>query len=213
MISVAYKPPDLHAPRSRDKLLDFLAYPAKDPYGFFDRMKQQHPQLEKYSNKQIAGWILVYNKQMAQEVASSRYGVKLPEGLGAVVTGLSEPTEKTASYNIDYATSKRLGMEVTYRNSHTDGYVAKIYYTNNIPGCKFTGHHLWSFKPVRALSRAVSAIMKDEANWKRYIVFTKRFPVAALFNKHWMNKSTRKKVKEQEARAKMLAEYDEFSFD
>lgn len=212
-----YKEPNLNSPRERNMPKDYLSYPQKDPAGFFDKIKQQHPQLQKYTNKEIAGWIQEYNKQMATEVATSRKGLLLPEGLGAVVTGLCKPTSKTASYNIDYRTSGRIGIAVPYRNHHTNDYLAKISYTNNIPRCRFTNHQIWTFKPVRALSRAVSAMMKNEAAYNRYIVFTKEIPVSGLFNKTWNSKSIRRQVKkqekEQEARLKAMAEYDEFSFD
>ncbi len=208
-----YNSPDLNAPRNRSKLKDFLAYPKDDFYGFFSRLKEQNPQLTKYSNKEIAGCIKEYNKQMAHEVATSRYGVKLPEGLGAVVTGLCTPTEFTIRHNIDYATSMRLGVAVPYRNHHTNDYVAKIYYINDIPRCRFTNHRIWAFKPVRALSRAVSAIMKGEAASGKYIVFKKSLPVSSLFDKRWNIKSIRRKAKQQEAIDKWLANYDEFSID
>jgi hypothetical protein len=209
--------PDLHSPRNRDKIKDYIAYPDKDPYKFFARLKVQYPQLQQYTNRQISDWIHDYNKQMANEVASNRYGVKLPERLGAVVTGLCKPTQRTASFNIDYSTSGRLGTAVPHRNGNTNGYLAKVYYTNDIPRCRFQGHRQWIFKPVRALSRAVSAIMKEEATYSRYIVFTGQLPVSALFNKRWNIKSISRRVKkqkkEQEAWIKAMAEYDELRFD
>jgi hypothetical protein len=204
--------PDLHAPRNRDTPKDVLSYPAKDPHGFFCRLKEQHPQLQKYSNKQIADWIAEYNKQLATDVATNRDGVKLPEGLGAVVTGLSKPPERTTSYNTDYNTSITRCAAVTHRNGHTNGYLAKIYYINNIPRCRFTNHKLWSFKPVRAFSRAVATIMKSDAGYKNYIVFTKTFSVSSLFDKNSMKKTTNRRVREQETRNRWVAEYDEFRF-
>lgn len=208
-----YKSPDLHAPRNRLHVKDFTAYPTKDIHGFFARLKEQYPQLQKYSNKEIAGWIKEYGKQMAHEVATNRYGVKLPEGLGVVITGLCKPTEHTANNNIDYATSKKLGVLVPFRNNHTNDYLVKINYTNNIPRCRFTNHHLWTFKPVRVLSRAVSAVMKGDAPSSKYMTFTKELPVSGLFDKTLIARAARKKVKEQEARVKAMAEYDEFAFE
>ncbi|MCF8450215.1 MAG: hypothetical protein K9G49_10135 [Taibaiella sp.] len=208
-----FNKPDLNAPRNRSKVKDFIAYPKKDIYGFFSRLKEQNPQLMKYSNKEMAGWIQEYGKQMAHEVATNRYGVKLPEGLGVVITGLCKPTEHTANNNIDYATSKKLGVIVPFRNSHTNDYLVKINYTNNIPRCRFTNHQLWKFKPVRVLSRAVSTVMKGEAPSSKYMTFTKELPVCGLFDKTAIARAAKRKVKEQEAMVKAMAEYDEFAFE
>lgn len=210
MKTVAYKAPNLHAPRTRDIARDFLSYPAKDYYGFFARLKEQHPQLAKYSNQKIALWITAYNKAMAKAVVENRDGVQLPERIGYVVTGICKPTPTTASNNIDFAASKRLGANVHYRNAHTNGYIAKIYYTNNVPRCRFTNHNLWTFKPVRALTRAVSAVMKENAGYTKYPRFTKKYTVSAYYDKTKLARCAKRKEKLQKARAKKLAEYDVF---
>jgi hypothetical protein len=204
---------DLHGPRNRSQIKDFLAYPDKDPFYFFARMKQQHPQLSDYSNREIAQWIKLFNEHLAAQVITERKGVELPERLGIVMTGVCKLTDKTAGCNIDYRTSAQVGVTVPYRNNNTEGYVAKIYYTNNIPRCKFKNRNLWRFKPCRALSRAVSEVMKMEGGYKRYMAFTRKSPVSHLFRKPKISKPSRKQINEEETRKKMEAEYDEFSFD
>jgi hypothetical protein len=207
----SYVGPNLHAERKRQKIKDFLGYTDKDLYGFFTRLKQQNPQLEKYSNREIAGWIHEAGKLMAGEVVTQRRGVMLP-GLGAVVTGICKPTKKTAMHNLDYQMSQKLGVEFFHRNAHTDGHVGKIYYTNNIPRCKFKNHQQWTFKPCRALSRAVSAAMKIEGNYRNYIRFSKQLPVHKIFSKDKRRKANWRHVKAEKERLSLLAEYNEFDF-
>jgi hypothetical protein len=208
-----FKKPDLHAPRKRQQVKDFLAYPHKDPYGFFARLKQQNPQLEKYTNKEIGGWITSFNKQMADDVANTRHGVTLPQGLGKVLTGICKPTEVTASNNIDYATSQKLGFQVRYRNGNTDGFLAKIYYINNMPRCRFKKYYQCRFKPCRALSRAVSKVMKTDTGYKQYIHFTQRASVAGMFNKTKRQRPDWRKRKLEALEALSNSNYDEFCFD
>lgn len=109
-----FKSPDLHAPRNRKPAVNLLAYPNNDPYGFFAKMKKDHPDLRQFTNREIAGWLKNYLTLLAHEVIDNRHGVRLPGGLGAVIVGLTKPAENTARYNIDFATSKRLGLQVPY---------------------------------------------------------------------------------------------------
>lgn len=177
-----FKAPDLHAPRARKKPPDLLSDPQKDPTGFFAKMKQMHPHMQQYTNKQIAGWIEEHNKLLAQEIIDNRMGIKLPFGLGRIITGICKLTDKTARQNIDYKTSKSIGVQVPYNNAHSFGYIAKVYHTAYLYRCKFKNHRLWHFKPCRKLSRAVSAVVNN-GDFKKYIYFTKDFTPAKLFSK------------------------------
>lgn len=194
--------PDLHAPRRRVKAIDLLAYPEKDKHGFFAALKTQHPNLQVYTNREIANWIKECNRAFAQEVVSNRQGVKLPEGLGGVVTGLCKLTAKTANNNIDYITSKRLGVVIPHRNLHTDGYTAKVYHVSKITRCKF--------KPCRSLSRAVSSAVKAEGSCSRYIVFPTKQHATELFHKPKISRPSRKEVRNEESKKRLLDSHDEF---
>ena len=207
-----YKKPDLHAPRNRNKVKDFLAYPAKDTHGFFARLKDQHPDLRKYTNREIAVLIEECNKLMAHEVATSWDGVILPEGLGCVVVGAVRISQDAARHNIDYNASKKTGQIVTHRNDHTDGYVAVIKYTNDIPRQKFINHKQWTFKPCRKLKREVAAEFK-KGNFNRYRHFSKWYRASDVFRKRKTHKPTLSEVKAENERIKQLQAYDEFSFD
>ena len=193
-----FKQPDLHAPRHRTKAIDFLAYPNKDTHGFFVKLKKQHPQMEQYSNREIAGWIKVYSKQMALEVVNNRNGATLPGGLGGVVTAVSRPSEMTCSHNVDFKTSKELGFEVHYSNDTSEGMLAKIYYTNKVSRCKLKNYRV-TFEPCRNVKREVAAIMKTERGYNKYWFSSPQSPVTNLFQKVKPPKQTwRNKLKEKE---------------
>jgi len=207
-----FKTPDLHAPRNRKKAINYLAYPNKDPFGFFAEMKQKHPDLRQFTNKEIAGWLKAYLKSFAQEVIDSRRGIKLPGGLGAVMIGLSKPTMKTAGHNIDFGMSRRLGIQVPYLNHHTDGYLAKIYYYNNIPWDRLDIHHLIRFEPCRNLKRAVAAEMKGDG-YRRYMFFGSNMTLRDLFRERKMPRADKLHMNKQADDRVALALYDEFRFD
>lgn len=200
-----FKTPDLHAPRKREKAINFLAYPKKDPYGFFAKMKEQYPDLRQYSNNEIANWIKQYLQELANEVLNNRRGVELPGNLGAIMVGLIKPTRPTMAYNIDFNASRNLGVQVHHSNLHADGFLAKIYYYNNIPRRRLKIHNLISFKPCRKLSRAVSAIMRTEGEYKRYYYFTNHFKIIDLYR--------RRKSPKQVNNTILLEGYDPFAFD
>ena len=158
----------------------------------------------------------VINNTLADEVVTNRNGIKLPGGLGGVVICLSKPSEKTRLYNIDFNTSKQLGFKVPYSNDPTDGNIAKIYYTANVHGGKFRKQYQCSFEPCRKLQRAVSAIMKTELGYKKYLFKSKKQNVASLFHKTKPGKPTwrqKKVIKEEVERQRYLREeYNEFDF-
>lgn len=206
-----FNAPDLHASRNRTPAINFLAYPNKDPYGFFAQMKTDHPDLQQFTNREIAGWLKAYMKLLAQQVIDNRKGVRLPGGLGAVIVGLNKPTGTTERCNIDYNASKQYGFVVAHYNWHTNGYIAKIYYYGNIPRHRLQFHHLIRFKPCRKLQRTVAAVMKNEG-YKKYIFFTSS-SVREMFRKRKLPKAYRMLLKQEAAMKQFLADYDEFRFD
>ena len=214
-----FKGPDLHAPRKRTKTKKIITYPQKDPDGFFAATKKQYPSLAEFTNQQLAGIMKVITNILADEVVTNRHGVKLPGGLGAVVTGTYKPTEKTADYNIDFKTSKELGIQVHYMNWHTYGYMAKIYYTASTYGCKLKSYRV-TFKPCRKLQREIAAVMKTDGGFKRYYPSSSTWPITYSFRKRdplkrtWRQKKAEKEEKKRlEEYRKFLEDYDEFRFD
>lgn len=208
-----FKGPDLNAARQRKDGINLIAYPDEDRHGFFAAAKEQYPSLAELTNKQIAGVIKAILKHYADEVVNNRHGVKLPGGLGAVVTGLSELTNETSQNNIDYNTSKQLGFVVRHLNSQTNGLLAKIYYTANTYGCKLKSYRV-TFKPCRNIKRKVSAIMKSESSYRRYIITHPKWSITNIFRKPKTPKQTWRQKKadreELERQWYLKNEYDEF---
>jgi len=199
-----YTPTDPHIPKFRWKRFDILNNSNKD---FYAAMKQQYPELDKYSNKDISKIIEHYNKRLAQEVINNRNGLKLPDGLGIVVAGACRISRKSAAENIDFKTSDELGQTVIHQNLHSDEYIAKIKYSNELDRHMFDNHHLWFFDACRPLTRTVAAEFKN-GNHKNYIVFTTRQHISHLFRKQKIEKVS---TWSQRKKEKRLEEHDEFA--
>ncbi|MBS1585496.1 MAG: hypothetical protein JSS82_08100 [Bacteroidetes bacterium] len=205
MAVVTFKSPDLHKPRNRQKAINFLAYPDKDPHGFFSQMKQDHPDLAQFANREIAGWLKTYLKGLADEVLNNRKGVELPGNLGVVMIGLSKLPADKKTFNIDFNASRQVGYRVHHHNLHTDGLLAKIYYYGNIPRRRLKIHNLVSFSPCRKLSRSVAAMMRENGIFKQFMVFSKYFRISNLYH--------RRKITRYTMEGKVMADYDPFSID
>lgn len=201
---------DPHAPRFRPKTVDVLA-----PHNrkFFSDMKKQYPNLKKYKNSDIAKCIKTFNIRIANEVVGNRNGVRLSEGLGIIVAGACRIPKDAIKGNIpnvnfDHKASAELGVPVPYQNLHSDMYIAKIKYSNEIDKHMFPNHDLWMFDACRNLTRALSAEFKA-GNHNNYIIFNTFQHIAHLFRKPKINRQTGNVHKLQQER---LDNYDEFAF-
>lgn len=204
MEQVQFKKADPKAPRFRPEAFDILN---RDNRTFYAEMKKQHPALKKYSNTDIAKCIKLFNMRIAGEVINNRNGVRLPDGMGLVVLGAYKIPEVTGPP--DPVASAALGVTVPHSALHSDSYIAKIKYTNDVDRHMFDNHDLWMFDACRALTRAASAEFKA-GNHTRYIVFSTYEHIAHLFRKQ--------KIAKDDGRAegrkqKRLDEYDEFAFN
>jgi len=206
-----YKKPDLNAPRNRKPKNDFLSYPDKDTHGLFAKMKSEHPELAKYKNREIAKWIEMYNKALADQVVSDGWnGVKLPEDLGVVIVSACRVSDETKKRNIDFHTSNQYGKAIPYRNLHCDEKVARIIYYNDIPYHKFENGQLWTFEACRALQRAVSKDFK-EGKQNHYKSFSKSRPISTLFHPP---KITKERYKDsQKHQDDLLRNYNPLAWD
>ena len=211
----AYKKPNLHASRKREKAVNLLAYPERDPYGFFARTKEQHPDLQQYSNKEIAGWIKSYLEVLADEVVTNRNGVMLPNDLGFVIVSSCKVSEETSNRNINFKASNEAGYQIYHNNIGCEGYIAKIAYTNDIPYHRLLVDGKVHFKACRALKRAVAAEFK-KGRQNRYKRFTKQQPISKLFRKQKIGKPTRKQkqaMRAEKANQEYMENYDPFKWD
>lgn len=202
-----YRIADPHSPRFLKKRFDILNSTNR---AFYSGMKKQCPDLVKYHNSDIAKCIEIFNKRIAQEVTSNRNGVRLSDGLGIIVAGACKVSRETSRNNIDHAASALLNTPVMHQNLHSNGYVFKIKYSNDLDKHMFDNHNMWCFEPDRPFSRKMSAIFKTENGWKNYIVFTTRQHIAHLFRKQKIPKES---VISFENKKKRLEEYDEFAIN
>lgn len=197
---------DPHAPRFVTKKYDILVLKNKD---FYRRLKEQYPELKQYNNSEILRFIEHTNNAIAQEVIDNRNGVRLSDGLGIVVAGACQLSEKAMAKNRDYKTSALLGEHVSHTNLHSDCYVAKVKYTSELDGHMFDNHKLWMFDPSRPLARAVSAQFKN-GNHKDYIVFSPMTRMSTIFRKQ---KPLKESARAESKRKTRLDTYDEFAFN
>jgi hypothetical protein len=129
-------------------------------------MKKVH---EKYATKnkkvdfeQFKDIVSSFSKFCYNNVLKHRYGIELMANLGNIK--IMCYTEQRTIYDI--AKSIDLGKLVTYNNLHTDGYSAKIYYSNLDVQYRFPNREIWSFKPVRHFKKAVSKTFEE--NYKLF---------------------------------------------
>jgi hypothetical protein len=206
MLKREYKIADPHTPKFRKKRYDILNNSNME---FYTGMKKKYPQLEYYLDSDIAKCIEAFNKRIAKEIIDNRSGVRLSEGLGIIVAGACKLSSETADNNIDQKKSKDLGVPIKHINYHSDKYVMKLKYTNELDRHMFDNHHLWCFDGSRPLSRSLAAEIKKEGGYKKYIVFTTKHHISHLFRKQKVFKQT---VKSFESKEKRLLEHDEFGF-
>lgn len=202
---------DPHAPRFRRPGTDILTTNNRE---FYSSMKEKHPELSKYSNTDIAKCIKLFNTRIANEVVTNRNGVRLFEGLGIIVAGTCKlPNDvidkKVVNTNFDHHASEKLGVPVTYQNLHSDTYIAKVKYSNEVDKHMFENYDLWMFDACRNLTRAVSAEFK-QGNHSNYITFNTYEHIAHLFRKQKIDKD---RGGLENFRKKKLDEYDEFAFN
>lgn len=176
---------------------------------FYRDLKKQHPELSKYRNSDIGKCIKLCNIAISNEVVFNRNGVRLLDGLGIVVAGACKVSDKLAENNINVEVRTQTGVEVPHNNLHSDGYVAKVKYSNDVDKHMFQNHEFWSFDPCRKLARAVSEEFK-KGNHLNYIVFSTYSHISHIFR--------REKIKKDDGRAEerktdRLNQYDEFAFN
>lgn len=149
---------------------DFVKASVKAPryrkgYKKISFVKLHKDYLEKHGQISIDDFkniVCSFSKFCCEKIVELRDGIELPEYLGQVQ--IKSYKEKRKLYDIP--TSIKLGKLVTYTNLNTDGYSAKVYYSNIDCEYKFQNREIWKFVPVRELKKIASAaFLKD---WKMY---------------------------------------------
>ena len=146
-------------------------YGMRDYYKFFC---EQNPSI-KISKQKFNSIISEFNKIMAKDLIDELV-IPLPYRLGKIEI---LKTKRSAYYDkfgilknnipIDWKATKELWKKdkdskekkilVRYKNTNTNGYVFKVYYTKT--NAVYTNKILYSFKPVRSVSRSITARIND----------------------------------------------------
>jgi len=209
-----YVPKDPRAPHYRRECLDILNlyyYENGNVYKadrtFYKQLKEQYPDLRKYSDKQILDFIVAFNKMLAKTIVGYRDGVTLPSNVGLfMVCTLGKRNEA-----IDHHSSEKAGKVIHYRNDHSEGYGGGVYYSTTQPKTElaaptrlFENCKYWGFipdKPFRQLIKEQYLI-----NWKQYYMVPK--------SRRWidMKETYQKKQKLKKDMRQIKEGYDEFGF-
>jgi hypothetical protein len=192
------KKPDLQAPRYHPENLIVTTST------FFKRFRRKFPQYKDYTDVQLKSIIDAYNKKIWETVIEHRDGVELPEGTGTIFIGSCKIRN---GYVSDMRNSIKAGIRLRHRNFESDGYLAKIFYTNYHIKYKFMHSKLWVFDGCRKFTRAVSETYPD--NWKKYIEVSNLRYISKFYNERL------KKLNYQERRKdnSTSEDYNEFDID
>jgi hypothetical protein len=190
-----FNPPNKKGPRFRASRHRFLTDK------FFDEFKKKHPEYPNLTRVEFTAIIDTFNEKLWMGVIENRDGVEFPEGLGYVFVGSCKSPNKL---NIDFKKSTELGQCVVNRNLSSDGYLAKIFYTNFASKYHYTHRKLWSFKASRKFKLKLSEVYREE--WPKYIVVDNFAKVSSFF-KH---QSRKFKVSKKMEYSK---DYNEFDLD
>lgn len=168
------------------------------------RFREKYPQYSHYSDQNILDAILVFNGMLWQAVIEHRDGVELPEGMGNVFIGSCKSPKK---FNRDHNQSNLLGVDVANRNLGSDGYLAKIFYTNCKTKYRFRNRNLWMFKGDRKFTNAVSRTYREE--WPKYIVVEDYKKISTFFTNQRIQRYRENVISGR----KVADDYNEFDLD
>ncbi len=127
------------------------------------KIKTKHPKYKDLTVQEIEGIVNNFSVFLTEKAVTHREGVELPEGLGTVLI----TSFKTSKKLIDKANSEKLGVKVYHTNLATDGFMAKIFYSNDRMKYKLPNREMWGMKGCRDFTNLASQTFKDD--WKRYI--------------------------------------------
>lgn len=192
-----FKKPDINAPR-------FQAHrPGILTNSFYKEFKKKFPKYKDYTDKQLGKIIFDYNGRIWGAAIEYREGVELPEGLGNIFVGSCNMPKKT--YNSDFGLSIKNNILTRLKNYESNGYLAKIFYTNYATKYLFAYREFWEFKGTRDFTRTVSATYPE--NWKKYILVENTLLISKLYKK------VKNKIFAMDAPKIIAADYNEFNLD
>lgn len=127
------------------------------------KIKAKHSKYKSLTLDQMRDVVHGFSTFLTEKAISHREGIELPEGLGTVLI----TSFKTTKRLIDKATSEKLGIKVYHNNLITDGFMMKIFYSNDRMRYKLPNREMWGLKGVREFRELASKSFKDD--WKKYI--------------------------------------------
>lgn len=167
-----FRAPDLNAPRFRKKSINVLKS------SLFKAFIEKHPKYKDMTMKEFKNIIKTYNGIIWNSIITYRDGAELPEGLGYVFIGVCQKSRKP---NTDYKKSIEYGACVNHRNSDSDNYLAKIFYTNYKMKYRFKDRDLWKFTAAKQFKSAVAKTFKD--NYVKYIFVENNKKISSTYLK------------------------------
>ena len=191
-----FRKPNVTGPRFRYK----KCRPVDDE--FVKELNKKHPEMTKYSKKDITKVIATFNGLLWKGALEFRDGVELPESLGYIFIGACPRVFKE---NIDYGKSIKYGVKVTHKNWDTDGHLGKIFFSNYYAKYKLRERSIWGFTATRDFKRTTTRVFKED--WKKYVVVDKTITISKLYKKMLRRDSIKAY---QEIR---LKDYDEFDMN
>jgi hypothetical protein len=170
---------------------------------FYKDFKKKFPKYKNYTDKQLGEIIFDYNGRLWNAAIEYRDGVELPEGIGNIFIGsCNSPTRK---YNSDFGSSIKNNVLTRIKNYETNGFLAKIFYTNYATKYLFAFREFWEFKGTRDFTRTVSATYQE--NWKKYIKVENNMLISKLYKK------ANRKIFAMDNALSIADDYNEFNLD
>jgi len=192
-----FKKPDLKAPRFRSDrpgILNHTFYPA---------FRKKFPKYASATNSEIRNVVREYNTQLWNGVIEYRDGVELPQGLGNMFIGTCNKPK--IRYNSNFGESIKNNVLTRIKNYESDGYLAKIFYTNYASKYLFAFREFWEFKGYKDFTNGVSKSYPE--NWKKYIMIENGRLISKLYKK------ASKKIFAMDQPKIIAADYNEFNLD
>ena len=176
-------------------------------HGFYKKLKEQYPNLLKYTNRQIADCIKGFNLHLRDTALVYKDGIQLPAQMGRIIVC----TMGKRTIGIDRKRSNEVGYRVYYRNDTTEGYGVGLYYTGyhmkeykSQPIRMFANCEFWAMYPSNEFKTLMSKAYKKD--WKHFWMIPKSRHISDMTDSYQKQLKTKKIVKQ------IKDKYSEFDF-
>lgn len=162
---------DLNAPKFRPRSKSVLSK------ALFEEFIKEHPEHSGIDYETFKNVVVTFNGKMREEVINSRDGIMLPESLGYIILVKCDKLENS----IDFVNTAKYGKKVSFLNWDSDGYAAKIAYTNYPMKYRFANRQLWAFDPVKQFRSDVAKSFTS--NYTKYLYLSRKDSLSTVFKK------------------------------